>query len=254
MPRDPSPEEVASKADFEEMQRQHDAAAAELAAAWEPVGARYRAALVQAASDRRNDVVGLAGLTTPVTGEGADALFPLLRKQAELAAAAVAAEALAQHLDIAPGVLSPGVLTSLAVRAAAVETLLVSGLALSAARRAVQGWSPASNADLPRAVSGHLEQMSPAAVDEHLSGAASQARNDGRRFALSTWPAGTTFYASELLDSRTCSFCDDVDGTEYKSIEDTVLDYPTGGYKDCLGGVRCRGTIVAVSPSEGRKI
>jgi len=38
-----------------------------------------------------------------------------------------------------------------------------------------------------------------------------------------------------------------VDGREYgPDISAAERDYPTGGYKECKGGPRCRGTLVAV--------
>lgn len=53
------------------------------------------------------------------------------------------------------------------------------------------------------------------------------------------------FYASELLDSATCGPCADIDGTQYETMEAALADYPGfGGYKNCDGGDRCRGTVV----------
>lgn len=55
-----------------------------------------------------------------------------------------------------------------------------------------------------------------------------------------------TFYASELLDGNQCSRCEPVDGRQYASLADSRVDYPNGYYQGCLGGARCRGTIVAI--------
>jgi hypothetical protein len=55
-------------------------------------------------------------------------------------------------------------------------------------------------------------------------------------------------YASELLDRKTCDECGDVDGKTYASLEDGLRDYPAGGFKDCRGRARCRGTLVVVYP------
>jgi hypothetical protein len=67
-------------------------------------------------------------------------------------------------------------------------------------------------------------------------------------------PART--YASELLDRSTCGPCSLVDGREYASEAAARLDYPTGIYRACEGGARCRGTLVFVwgteePPTEG---
>ena len=58
--------------------------------------------------------------------------------------------------------------------------------------------------------------------------------------------AGMTIYASELLDDATCDPCAQIDGTEYMTLDDAEEDYPSGGYTDCDGWSRCRGTLVAV--------
>lgn len=51
-------------------------------------------------------------------------------------------------------------------------------------------------------------------------------------------------WSSELLDGSTCLPCSAVDGREYESLEAAREDYPLGGFKDCRGQARCRGTLV----------
>jgi hypothetical protein len=53
-------------------------------------------------------------------------------------------------------------------------------------------------------------------------------------------------YASELLDANCCSPCIAEDGRQFESLEEAARSYPTGGYRNCEGGPRCRGTLVAV--------
>ena len=57
-------------------------------------------------------------------------------------------------------------------------------------------------------------------------------------------------YASELEDVRTCENCKAIDGHKYASIEDAQMDYVFGGYKDCAGGFKCRGTPVVICKTE----
>ena len=52
--------------------------------------------------------------------------------------------------------------------------------------------------------------------------------------------------ASELLDGATCSACEKVDGKEYATMADALVEYSTGGYGACKGGARCRGTLVVI--------
>jgi len=91
----------------------------------------------------------------------------------------------------------------------------------------------------------HLEGLSDQYLDDNLGGALTQAQNTGRRAVMERGPQ-KQIYASELLDQNTCVRCAAIDGKEYASLSDAERDYPTGGHKDCLGGARCRGTLVAV--------
>jgi len=51
-------------------------------------------------------------------------------------------------------------------------------------------------------------------------------------------------WASELMDGQTCAPCSHVDGKEYATEADALLDYPQGWFDGCDGGPRCRGTLV----------
>lgn len=51
--------------------------------------------------------------------------------------------------------------------------------------------------------------------------------------------------ASEELDSNTCGPCAAIDGTVFETGAEARAAYPTGGFKDCEGRHRCRGTVVA---------
>jgi hypothetical protein len=52
--------------------------------------------------------------------------------------------------------------------------------------------------------------------------------------------------ASEKLDRNTCKPCRDLDGTVFKDLAEAERAYGNGAYVNCLGGVRCRGQVVAV--------
>jgi hypothetical protein len=51
-------------------------------------------------------------------------------------------------------------------------------------------------------------------------------------------------FATEILDGNTCRPCAAMDGKEYKTMAEAKDDYPHGGFVRCLGGTRCRGTLV----------
>jgi hypothetical protein len=131
-------------------------------------------------------------------------------------------------------------------RASAITQLLRGALVEASRRQAVQRTGNGVTAgEVADQVREYLDGLSDAFLEEQLGGALMQAMNAGRReFMRANSP--TQVYASELLDDNTCDPCADVDGTEYPTVEDSEADYPAGGFVECEGGLRCRGTIVAV--------
>jgi hypothetical protein len=67
-----------------------------------------------------------------------------------------------------------------------------------------------------------------------------------------TVPEDETFWAEGVL-VHNCKPCRDIDGTKYTSLEDARAAYPSGGYTGCLGGARCRGTLVTVWPQDSEQ-
>jgi hypothetical protein len=61
--------------------------------------------------------------------------------------------------------------------------------------------------------------------------------------------ADLDLYASELLDRNTCPACLYIDGQTLTVAQAKAL-YAGGGYLECDGGPRCRGTVVAVYKGE----
>lgn len=138
----------------------------------------------------------------------------------------------------------------LRVRSQALESLLASSLSESARTKAVQlsggGLAPE---DVAAEVKLHLNGLSNSWLRDQLGGALTAAQNAGRRATMAANNA-VRMYASEILDHNTCERCITVDGREYQDPLLAARDYPTGGYKDCLGGPRCRGTLVAIYGAE----
>jgi hypothetical protein len=129
-------------------------------------------------------------------------------------------------------------------RAEAASLTLSSGLAASASKKAaaVSTLEPSAAA---AAVREHLTGLSDAALNEQLGGATSQSYNAGRR-AYMRAAGPKEIYASEILDENVCSACNGIDGTEWPTLGEAETAYPVGGYVECEGGLRCRGTLVAV--------
>lgn len=56
----------------------------------------------------------------------------------------------------------------------------------------------------------------------------------------------TEIYSSELLDGETCPRCAAVDGKQYATMAEALVEYERGYYGACLGGSRCRGSIFSI--------
>jgi hypothetical protein len=141
-------------------------------------------------------------------------------------------------------------LASFDTRAAAIDTVATRALSNMASARAVSasggGLTAKQVGDHVDAYLGGLTHMM---LRDRLSGAMTAAMNAGRRAFMSEAGAAN-YYSSEILDVNTCAACSSVDGTEYPNLEATEQDYPAGGFVDCEGGDRCRGTIIAVYREE----
>lgn len=118
----------------------------------------------------------------------------------------------------------------------------------SAIRRALSliGRPQVSPEQVREEVEAHLEELSDAGPRESIGGAISAAQNEGRRTVLVVAPEASQYVASEILDRNVCGPCRQIDGTTFETLAEATEQYPSGGFRNCLGGVRCRGTIVAV--------
>lgn len=138
----------------------------------------------------------------------------------------------------------------LAERAKALALVLANSIAEAGSRHAVARTGVGSEAktasEVAAEVKSYLAGLSDSFLAEQSNAAIMQAINTGRReFMRANNPDHV--YASELMDENTCSPCSDVDGTEWSTVEAAEADaYPAGGYIECEGGPRCRGTLVAV--------
>lgn len=179
---------------------------------------------------------------TPV---GGDDIAKAMVDMAGKGAIAAWEEAKAQGSKVAKPDLAT-VEEAIGARAGAVEAMLARDLSGAASRKAVllTGGSMDSGA-VAAAVKDYILGLTSGYLEEQLGGALTQAQNAGRKEVMRE-ANPTNIYASELLDDATCENCTAIDGETYTKLEDAEADYPTGGFADCLGGARCRGTLVAV--------
>lgn len=241
----PNAIELAAGTDFEELQETWQNATEDLRNEWrtEVQSVQIEALVAQVlVAAQAGDLVALSRLEAPV--QGTELLSTRMREMAEDAVVGAKAEALKQGVVIGTIDTVVKVEPAVVARAEATATLLARGLADSASRAAINLGANIAAEVVAAGVRAHLESLSDSYLDDMLGGAMTQAQNTGRKAVFDERPA--KIYASELLDQNTCTNCSSVDGRVYGSLAAADNEYPTGGYKDCLGGPRCRGTLVAV--------
>lgn len=135
----------------------------------------------------------------------------------------------------------------ISVMAQVVMAQLAAEVALSAGREALRiGGSATTPDEVSDGVKTHLESLTDARPRLNFGGALSAAQRQGRVGTLLAAPQAA-YYATEILDKNTCKFCRAVNRRWLgNTMQEAQKLYPVNGYVDCQGGVRCRGTIVAV--------
>lgn len=218
----------------------------------EPVFADQREQIVaQVSAAAQTDDLDALEQVTVSEDDVYQVLFPYLVEAAQAAGEAQEAEAEAQGVTV-PGWYLTASLTAAVGRdlldsvARVTARLMSTSLVQSAVRRALTLFGRGQTPELvTEDVETHLSELTDAGPRESVGGAVTQAQNEGRRTVLSVAPPGR-YFASEVLDRSSCQPCREVDGTEYRTLTLASVAYPSGGYRNCLGGSRCRGTIVTV--------
>lgn len=251
--RQPYPHEIAAAVDFAALDAVYVSTTADVEALWASEWLPQALAAVSdgirftKAGDPRKRVTRSAMARLTVPEPQSDRLALLLLGVARTAAEAAAGELMAQGQDV----LIPSdehLALLVADHAQAVARQTADGLALAASRRAVQ----LSQGRTPDALAGevveYLGGLAHKWERDQLAGAVQQASNAGRFAVFDRVPseAAVGWHASELLDENTCGPCVAVDGREFESLAAAMREYPSGGFSECKGGPRCRGTVVAV--------
>jgi hypothetical protein len=219
---------------------------------------KYRAVLSAQRTDLVDQVVaaleagktaGLA-LSPPGTAHGPDLVAEAMQSTAMRAAEAMIAEAAAQGvtIDLANVAVDAEAMAGVA---SARTSVAASYMAQQASSKVLQVYDPTPSGFLAAAdeVDKFLSGLSNRTLSDQLGAALTAAQNAGRIAVLEAAPevAGpATYVAAEFLDVNTCENCRKEDGHEFDSLAAAEAAYPTGGFKDCQGLMRCRGTVVAV--------
>ena len=259
--RKPNAHEVAAGTDPETRQRDWQAHVDGLLGAYRAVVAAQRKDIVDqvvaAIGHGRTDA--LAGLSTN-SEPGAALIAAAMSAAADQAASRMITEAASQGVTV--------IWDKVKIDTGKLEKVAAARAALAAAYLCQQAGGKAlqvsaslmddamANGDQ---IDSFLAGLSDTPLADQLGAAMTAAQNTGRVAVLEAAPESAgqaVYYASEILDRNTCDPCAEIDGTELGTLDDAEAAYPTGGYIDCEGGMRCRGTVVAVwgggeSESEG---
>lgn len=210
-----------------------------------------RRQLAQQAADiiDDGDFIELANLRADHT-EGAKLLLAAMTAYAAVSARHAAAEAKAQGATVAPATPDDSGLSDVAEAAAALAAARLAMSAGTEAMRRALADPDADGADIADDVEEYLAELSDADLSYRISGAMSAAQNGARVATFMNGPSADLF-ASEVIDRSTCTPCKEIDGqyignTRDDNIADEIAAlYPNGGYTDCAGADRCRGTVIA---------
>jgi len=244
----PNATELAARVDFAAHQRSWQQAVNGALTDWQAVTADWRTQIKDQILAGGTDALSTLSITTDTA---ADTLYGRMRTTAQAAGVAQQQEAEQQGVHVPPWSLEPGRVAALAgldllrqVASIAADTM-GNRLVQAAKHRAMGLFSVLSGIRLASEVELALQGLSDAFDKQWLGEAMSAAQNAGRIAVLEAAPPAT-YYATEILDDRTCQPCQSVDGKAFNSLDDAEDAYPGGGYADCLGGGNCRGTIYAV--------
>jgi hypothetical protein len=188
------------------------------------------------------DLSSLAGLSVDVVG--ADRMYEILRQAADEASAAAVAEVISQG-ETPPSLSWDKIEADLVSRSKAMSGLLAQTLGDTAGRYAMRRSNASTTSqEIADGVVQDLNQLTDAWLRDQLGGVVQAAVNQSRLEVYSSTDDEPDLWASEILDRNTCRNCAAIDGQRLDSASAARL-YASGGYINCLGHERCRGTVVA---------
>lgn len=242
--RQPYDHEVAAEVDFARLEDQWVSRKEELFSVVRELQRAQVDELHGLIIEANGDLVKLGELS--VAGNAESEIFDGLKSMAEEGIDQALDEAKAQGVVSAARGDVADLEDAMGRRAQAMDGVLTRELSGAAAQKAMSltggSLTPQEVADETKA---YMEALKAVRVEKQLGGALTNAQNAGRKSTMvANDPA--EIYASELLDTNTCTKCVSVDGTEYAKMAQAEMDYPGGGYMECEGGDSCRGTLVAV--------
>lgn len=273
--RQPTVAEAASGIDFGTVRRDFEHELQGLLTSWASVFRTQRDAVVDQVVDalQAGKTADLATLTVD-SGPGAQLLAEAMQRLSRTAAQRVVAEAESQGkngLRSADAKIDDSRLQNVAAARAALAGQYMcqqaSGKALQVAASAARIRAAADDVDVDEdddegqddsgrdpdevgdMVATFLAGLSQDSLRDQLAGALMAAQNAGRMGAMAAAEdlyGQPRYQATEYNDQNTCTNCVAEDGREFTSLTEANNNYPNGGYIECQGALRCRGTLVAI--------
>jgi hypothetical protein len=247
--RKPNEHELAAGTDFAAIESAFTSAVDFLVGQWTTqVKAPQIDSLVAQIEQAGPDLVALAAIDAPILG--AEILSQELMRAVAQATSQAVIEAATQGIEITPPT-AESFADAMNQRAQAMTTIMAKSISEAAARNAITyAGTTTDAAELAAAVKAHLTGLTDTYLTDNLGAAVHTAQNDARFETLNQGPV-RYWYSSELIDTpNICRSCSDVNDREYQTLEDARKDYPAGFYRNCSGGVRCRGSLVAIFKEE----
>lgn len=241
---------------LEQVREQYTTVLEQLLTDWEPIADAQIDELgdaIETAVDDE-DLTALAALTVD-SDDATETLAAALANMATTAAEQMAAEAAEQGVTVTVPAVSEALTNrarpvwafgdELIEIAQATAQILADDLARQAAVEALRHYSPgAVGRRVADSVKGTLRGLKNRFRRDQLGAAVHRAQNLGRLAVVEETPAAV-YVATERNDTNTCPPCREIDGTEYTDLATVRGLYAAGGYQQCEGGSRCRGTFTA---------
>lgn len=248
--RAPFEHEILAEVDFDAMEAEYETTVDAMIKAYGPIRTAQIDEVVEgiiAALDTEDIDEGIKALVAVgATPAGQAELMEIVGPLVESASEAAVAEGLAQGLDVS-SVDVAAALEKVEARVDGLVRVMANEFAAAATRQALNRTGGSlSAAEIGAQVKEHLEGLSDSYLKDQFGGVTQTAINSGRVETYLRNANFTRLYASELLDRNTCPVCANKDGEEYTTVDSALVDYPSGGYVSCQGGIRCRGTLVGV--------
>lgn len=246
--RQPNEHEIKAALDLEAIDAAWTDALDALLAKWKAIRAEQIDAIV-AQVEATSSIADLASIEIETRGvrELEEAMISLVAEGVDQAQA----EAAEQGVTLSEPEVE-AIADEIEERAAVIASMLTDELRNAGIRRAQSIASGDFDADVVAAETrAHLEALKEGWLETQLGGALSNAMNTGRAAAMETGEDAVEEYRSTaLLDANTCGPCRNNDNRVYAKLADALKDYPTGPYKRCEGGLKCRCFVYGVYAEE----